>query len=56
MTTLSFNNCLVTIAIKGTLATIKRYGDGILNTEITKPINEAQALKDKLLKAGFIAE
>jgi hypothetical protein len=56
MTKLAFNNVLVTIAIKGTVATIKRYCDGILNTEITKPKNEVEALKAKLKTAGYVTE
>lgn len=56
MTKLAFNNVLVTIAVKGAVATIKRYADGILNTEITKPKTEAEALKAKLMNAGYVTE
>lgn len=56
MTKLSFNNVLVTIARKGNLATIKRYADGILNTELTKNTQEAEALETKLKTAGFVTE
>lgn len=56
MTKLSFNNVLVTIARKGNLATVKRYADGILNTEITKTATEAVVLEAKLKTAGYVTE
>jgi len=56
MTKLAFNNVIVTIAIKGAVATIKRYADGVLNTEITKDKEEAKALEAKLKTAGFVTE
>lgn len=56
MTKLLFNNVLVTIAVRGTVATIKRYADGILNTEITKTKTEAEALEAKLKTAGYVTE
>jgi hypothetical protein len=56
MTKLTLNNVLVTIAVKGAVATIKRYCDGVLNAEVKKNKEEVEALKAKLETAGFVTE
>jgi len=56
MTKLTLNNVIVTIANRGTVATIKRYSEGVLNTEVKKSKEEAEVLEAKLMTAGYVTE